>query len=156
MKRAFTIIVATMLLTLTTWAQDNKRPRFNPEEFKAKMEAFITQKAELTPAEAEKVFPIFEEMKNKQYEIMKKAQKLKHKSDDQFKDDEEYRDALAKMGELNIEMAKIETAYYKKMCKAVSAKKAYRIKMADDAFHREVLQRFNHKQKDKNPPKRKP
>ncbi len=145
-----------MLLTLTTWAQDNKRPRFNPDEFKAKLEAYITQKAELTPSEAEKVLPIFEEMKNKQFEIMKKVQKLKHKSDEQLKNDDEYREVLTEMGELNIEGAKIEAAYYKKMCKAVSAKKAYRIKMADDAFHREALRKFNHGQNDKNQSKRKP
>ena len=70
--------------------------------------------------------------------------------------DDEYRDVLTEMGELNIEGAKIEAAYYKKMCKAVSAKKAYRIKMADDAFHREALRKFNHGQNDKNQSKRKP
>ena len=124
MKRVFTIIVATMLLALTTWAQDNKRPRFSPEEYKAKLEAYIMQKAELTPSEAEKVFPIFREMKTKQFELMKKAQKYRNRPADQFKTDNDYRDALAEMGELNIEGAKIEAAYYKKMCKVVSSNKA--------------------------------
>ena len=138
--------------------QENKRPRFNPEEFKAKMEAYITQKAELTPAEAEKVLPIFLEMKDKQFEVMKKVQKLKQKREEQFENEKDYEEALEKMGELDIQGAKIEAAYYKKMSQAVSAKKAYRIKMADDAFHREALQRFQKgpKDKDRQPPKRKP
>ena len=147
-----------LLLAVSATAQEQKRSRFNPEEFKAKMEAYITQKAELTTAEAEKVLPIFLEMKDKQFEVMKKVQKLKQKREEQFENDKDYEEALEKMGELNIQGAKIEAAYYKKMCKAVSAKKAYRIKMADNAFHRDALQHFRNgpKDKDKQPPKRRP
>lgn len=154
MKKIFSILAVLMWLALPVWAQENKRPRFNPEEFKAKMETYITQKAGLSQAEVEKVFPIFHEMKSKQFEVQKQVQKLKR--DNRFESESDYQDALTKMGELSIEGAKIETAYYKKISKAVSAKKAYRIKMADDAFHREILQHINNTGKDRQPNKRKP
>lgn len=147
-----TFIIATLLWTMPTMAQENKRPRFNQEEFKAQLEAYITQKAELTQTEAEKAFPLFMEMKAKQFELMKKIQKLRHQEKEQLGSESDYQEALTKMGELNIENAKIEANYYKKISKAVSAQKAYRIKKADDAFHREVLQRFNngHRDRDKD------
>lgn len=159
MKKALTFIIATLLWAMPTMAQENKRPRFNQEEFKAHLEAYITQKAELTQAEAEKAFPLFMEMKTKQFELMKKIQKLRHQEKEQLGSESDYQEALTKMGELNIENAKIEANYYKKISKAVSAQKAYRIKKADDAFHREVLQRFNngHRDRDKDKqPKRRP
>ncbi len=59
------------------FAQEAKQPHFNVEEFRAKMKAYIAQKADLTPAECEKVFPLFQEMKEKQRELMQKEMKLK-------------------------------------------------------------------------------
>ena len=157
MKRLTTILaMALMLMSPVMAQQEGRRPRFNPEEFRARMEAYITQKAELTSAEAEKAFPLFLEMKSKQGEVMKKVQQLRHHRNEQLKSESDYEKALTKMGELNVEAAKIEATYYKKISKAVSAQKAYRIKMADDAFHREMLQHANNgfKEKDKKPQKR--
>ena len=156
MKRIFTIIVATVLMAMPLWAQENKRPRFNPEEFKAKMEAYIIQKAELTPSEAERVMPIFQEMKSKQFEVMKRMQKLRLKEEDKLDDEEKCQKALTLMGELAIESAKIEANYYKKISKAVSAKKAYRIKMVDNSFHREALRHVQNGYKDRSAQKRRP
>ena len=140
-----------VLLTLPALAQQqSRRPRFNPEEFRARMEAYITQKAELTQSDAERVFPIFQEMKNKQFEVMRKVQQQRHRGEEQLKSEEDYERALTTMGEAGIENAKIELIYYKKISKVVSAKKAYRIKLADDAFHREVLQRANNGNNNRN------
>lgn len=124
-------------------AQEKKQPRFNPEEFKAKMEAYITEKAELSKEEAEKVLPIFSEMKSKQYELTKQERKLRRQGEKEFTSDKDFEEALDKMAELKENAADLEEDYYKKMCKAISARKVYAIKLADDAFHREMLQRSN-------------
>ena len=118
-----------------------------PEEFKAKMEAFITDKADLTSEEAEKALPLFHAMKEEQRNLNHKIHKLKKQLNEGKETD--YGEALRTMTSLNVEAAKIEESYYKKMCKVISPKKAYGIKMADDAFHRQMLERFNNR-----PPKR--
>ncbi len=141
MKRLTTLIAAVLLFAVSVAAQDPKRPRFNPEEFRAKMESYIAQKACLSDAEAEKVFPIFREMKAKQFEVMRQSQKLSKKGDGPD-NDKECQETLLKMMSLNVKSAQIEETYYKKMCKTISAKKVYRLKMADDAFHREMLRGF--------------
>lgn len=154
MKKIVTLLTAIVLLTLPTVAQDNKRPRFNLEEFKTKMETYITQKAGLSQKEAEKAFPIFHEMKSKQFELMRKAQKIKSKRNNKLESEADFQNALTTLGEISVETAKIEMEYYKKMSKSISAQKAYRIKMADDAFHREILQHFEaqHKKERTNKP----
>lgn len=143
MKKLTTLIATLMLLMLPALAQEQKHPRFNPEEFKARMEAYISQKACLSQAESEKVFPIFHEMKQKQRELMKKEQKLKQSNFDSDTADKKYQEVLMKVAELHKQAANVEEDYYKKMCKAISPKKVYAIIQADDAFHRDMLQRFS-------------
>ena len=144
----------TLLLALPVLAQSEKRARFSPEEFKAKLETFIAQRACLSQGECEKVFPIYHEMKEKQRELQKREHRLKYKTLKPEDAEKDYQDALAQIAELHVEGAKIETTYYKRMCKAISPKKVYGIILAEDAFHRDMLQRFNKPQQDKN--KRKP
>ena len=150
MRRLTTIIAMTLLLALPALAQNEKRPRFSPEEFRAKMEAFIAQRACLTQSECEKVFPIYHEMKEKQRELQKKEHKLKYKTLKPEDEEKTYQDALVQIAALRAEGAKIESTYYKKMCKVVSPKKVYGIVLAEDAFHRKMLQQFNSRQNDKN------
>jgi len=131
-------------------AQENKRPRFNPEAFRANLEAYITEKAELSDAEAEKFFPIYHKMKAKQRDVMQKVQHLKRNHPSPDASEKEYTAIIYKIADLNEEVAEIEEEYYKKLCKVVSPKKVFRAILADDSFHREMLQKFNrHKKNEK-------
>lgn len=145
-----TIIIALfiMLSAAPVVAQDNKRPRFNPEEFRAKLEAYITQKAGLTQGESEKVFPLFHEMKEKQRKLMHREQKLKHKKE--LESDKDYQEALDEITEIRTESAKIGATYYKRMSKAISPKKVFMVMRADDSFHREMLQKFEKQKQRQN------
>ena len=69
-KTLFTF--AIILLTATaSMAQEHNQPKnkrpFSPEEFQAKQKAFITEKAALTPEEAEAFFPLFFELQKKKF-----------------------------------------------------------------------------------------
>lgn len=149
------IIVLTLLLAIPATAQENRRPRFNPEEFNMKMQAFIAQKACLTPEESEKVFPIYLKMKEKQRELKHQEIKLKKQC---LSSEKECLNTLDRIVDLHEQFAKIEENYYKKMCKVIPAKKVYNIMLAEDAFHREMLQHANRdrKDKDRQPPQHRP
>ena len=155
MKKLTTIIAMALLLATSTMAQEQKRPRFNPEEFKAKMESYIVQKAELTQSESETVLPIFFEMKEKQRKLMQNEQKLKQ-DNAAAKTDKDCQTILNEITNIRVESAKIGAAYYKKMSKAISPQKVYRIMCADDSFHREMLRRYNNNPKDKHGTKGRP
>ncbi|MBP5514915.1 MAG: hypothetical protein J6Y04_09105 [Bacteroidaceae bacterium] len=147
MKRILTSLVLILFLSLSVQAQDNRQPRFNPNEFKVMMERYIAQKAGLSQSESEKVFPIFHEMKAKQRDLMYKENKLK-RSIGLNEPEKTYQNALIKILDMHEEAADIEETYYKKMCKVIPAKKVYAIMYADGAFHREMLQRFTRPTKD--------
>ena len=149
MKRILTSLVLILFLSLSVQAQDNKQPKFNPNEFKVMMECYIAQKAGLSPSESEKVFPIFHEMKAKQRDLMYRENKLK-RSVGFNEPDKTYQNALIKILDMHEEAANIEETYYKKMVKVIPAKKVYAIMYADGEFHREMLQRFTRPRDNRN------
>jgi hypothetical protein len=47
---------------------------------------------------------------------------------------------------LNAEVAGLDSVYYKKICKAISAEKFYKILSIEDRMHRRMLQNYNRRQ----------
>ncbi len=139
------LLLACLILTsLSASAQMHKEKRMSPKEFRAKTEAFIGEKAGFTTEEAQKFFPIYHEMKGKQWKLMMEKGKLKQQKPGFASTDKEYATIINKIKDLNVEIAQIEETYYKRMCKAVPAKKVFMAMQAEDDFHRQALSRFNH------------
>ena len=65
MKKSILFILFMLCTTLVMQAQP-ERGKFNPEEFRAKLEEFITKKTDLSNTEAQAFFPIFHKMKEEQ------------------------------------------------------------------------------------------
>lgn len=142
MKKLCSILIVMLISMMPAIAQkEGNRPRFNPEEFKAKMESYIKEKACLTQAESEKLFPLYHEMKKKQMEINIQIHQLKHKEANANTTDKEYSTIISKIKDYAVEQANIEKSYYAKMCKVVSAKKVFDVMKAEDQFHREMLRK---------------
>ena len=139
-------IVLSFLLLLAPCfllnAQQKGRGKFNPDEFKAKLESYVTKEAGFTQAEAQAFFPIYFEMKGKQRALQHKSFQLKKNAPQEGATDSEFSQAIQKIKDLGVEMAQLEVTYYKKMCQAVSPKKVYKAMCAEDRFHREMLEDF--------------
>ena len=146
MKSYIRLLLSACLLmaSLSASAQMHKEKRISPEEFRAKTEAFIGSKAGFTAEEAQKFFPIYHEMKGKQWKIMQEVGKLKQQKPGFTSTDKEYAAIVSEIKDLNVQIAQLEETYYKRMCKAVPAKKVFMAMQAEDDFHRQALSRFNH------------
>lgn len=141
----YTLFLGLVMASLSIAAQPQQRDkRMSPEEFRAKTEAFIGEKAGFTSEEAQKFFPIYHEMKGKQWKLMQEMGKLKQQKLGFTSTDKEYATIVNKIKSLGVEIAQIEEAYYKRMCKTVPAKKVFMAMQAEDKFHRQALSRFNH------------
>ena len=115
---------------------------FNKQEFRQRMQGFITKEASLTEEEAKAFFPIYNEYKDKQRQIHMSINKLK-KNTPNSNDEKAYEKCLMEMAELNAEMAGLDSVYYKKICKAISAEKFFKILNIEDRMHRKMLQNYN-------------
>ena len=164
MKRNIVILLClcTTLTSFAQWNNNQQRQRqgaqneqrqeqwqrqrqFSPELFNQQQEQFVTKEAGLTPAEAQKFFPMMHEMLNKQREINTKIQ---HYYAQCFgdKDEREYEEIINKVIALEVESRKIEQTYYKKFHTVLSWKKIYRVRFALSRWNMEVLKMFNPQQ----------
>lgn len=141
-----TFLLLMLLLPIFGMAQEQgkqaHRPRFNQEEFRQRVENYITKEANLTEEEAKAFFPIYNEYKDKQRKIHVSISKLK-KNAPNSNDEKAYEKCLMEMAELNAEMAGLDSVYYKKICKAISAQKFFKILNIEDRMHRKMLQNYN-------------
>lgn len=149
MKKIFILIIFQLCTSLSLMAQHEKW-KFNPEEFRAKLEEFITKKAEFTSVEAQTFFPIFFKMKEEQRNLQKEIFELKRPPKDVTLSEKEYANKTQRICELNVKMAQIQESYYKKLSKTVPAQKVYKALLAEDMYHRMMLRQFNQRKRDNN------
>ena len=105
MKKIFILILFQFCAGLLMAQQE--KWKFNPEEFRAKLEEFITKKAEFTSAEAQTFFPIFHQMKEEQRTLQKEIFSLKRIPKDATPSEKEYTNKIQRICELNIKIAQM-------------------------------------------------
>ncbi|MBO7118944.1 MAG: hypothetical protein J6W03_01330 [Bacteroidaceae bacterium] len=142
MKRII-LTFSFLLVGIAMIAQQPQRRKFNPQEFKAKLESYVTQEAGFNQNEAAAFYPIYFEMKGKQRGLQRQIFQLKRNAPTTEVNDQEFAIIIQKIKDLGVEMAQLEVTYYKKMCKVVSPAKVYKAMCAEDKFHREMLENFD-------------
>ena len=90
-------------------------------------------------------FPIFHELHDKQRGINWQIRELKKRSLPAHSTDKDYYNLIKEINKLKIESAELEDVYYKKMCKAVPARKVHEAMQAEDRFHRRMLRKFSNR-----------
>ena len=153
MKRINVFIIFLLCSCLYILAQQ-ERGKFNPEEFRARLEEFISKKAEFTSTEAQAFFPIFHKMKEEQRTLQKEIFTLKRIPKEDNPSEKDYANKIQRICELNTKMAQIQESYYKKMYKAVPAQKVYRAMLAEDVYHRMMLRQFDTRKRNNKHQKR--
>ncbi len=148
MKKLF-ILFAILTLSMGSFAQSNEkkdnrppRQRISKEDFRKRVQQHIAKDAELTEEESKVFFPIYNEYKDKQMAIHAQIRTLK-KETKQSASEEECKDNILEIAKLNNEMAELDIQYYKKLCKAISAKKFYKVLSLEDQMHRNILRNYN-------------
>ena len=135
MKQTVIILILQLFMVVSVSAQGGQQ-KFSPEKFDADMEKFVTEQAKLTQQEADKFFPLFREMHQKQRAVY---HKIRQATKQQPADDKACETTLKECDKLNIELRQIEQSYHQKMMKAVPAKKVYDAIMAENNFHRRMM-----------------
>jgi hypothetical protein len=132
---------------MPTFAQ--KKDKYTESEFRTKKQAYIAQKAELTPAESEKFFPLYFEFQNKKKEINKHAWNLAKQGKASETTDLEYEKIIDNFFDDQEAIVKLEREYIDKYRKILSDKQIYRVYWAEFKFNRnmiKILQEMNDKE----------
>lgn len=148
MKRIL-LSLSFLLFGIAMMAQQQQRGKFKPDEFKAKLESYVTAEAGFNASEAQTFYPIYFEMKGKQRRLQRQIFQLK-KNAPQAGSDQDYALIIQKIKDLGVEIAQLEVTYYKKMCKVLSPAKVYKAMCAEDQFHRKMLEDFGGQNRPRN------
>ena len=147
-------ILFFILMTLASgaWAQPPQggphHKRFNPEEFKKKLEATINEAAGFSDDESAKFFSLFHEMKEKQRKLNQEARTLQ-KQVSKCDNDDEAKKTITRIEAINVENAQLEQEYYNRICQSVPATKVLKAMRAEDKFSRDMLKRITERRKEK-------
>ena len=143
----YIVLLVACLFCMPTFAQ--KKDKYTESEFRAKKQAYIAQKAELTPAESEKFFPLYFEFQNKKKKINKHAWNLAKKGKASETTDLEYEEIIDNFFDDQEAIVKLEREYIDKYRKILSDKQIYRVYWAEFKFNRnmiKILQEMNDKE----------
>jgi hypothetical protein len=131
-KSLLTFLIA--LATTTMVAQPSHK--FDPEQFQAELEQFITTEASLSPTESATFFPVYRELRKKQRNIFVQIKRYKHANPT---DNKAAAEAIRQQDKLEVEMKELLKSYHDKFMKLLPATTVFKILKAEDKFHRQLI-----------------
>lgn len=148
MKSIITFLLGFLFL-IPAMAQDEELPVKDHkamEKIKAARIAYITEKLSLTPAEAEKFWPVYNEF-DKKREAIKLEARLARKNPDLAKSVEEnQKAAITKQHEFRQKELNLEKDYSDKLLNVVSAQKVMSLPKTEKDFRTILLKRMQQQQ----------
>lgn len=139
-KNLFTTLL--LLLSIIGFTQEDASKK---EQIKALKTAFITTELDLTSAEAEKFWPIYNAFEEKQFEL--RHEKIRSYQNRLEKDlttisEKEAAQLLAKIEATEDELHQLRKKFNADIKGVLSAIKIIKLRKAEDNFHRKLLKQY--------------
>lgn len=139
MKKLFVLWLVACGFMPLLWATEGCEQRLTKEEFRAKQQAYITEKAGLTSEEAAAFFPLYFELQDRKQQLNEEAWALLREGKKDNVSEERYEEILNGVYEARISSDRLEKNYFGKFKDILSCKKIYLVQQAEMRFHRDLL-----------------
>ena len=151
-----TLIFGLLLSTAAVMAQPKMGDRAELEKKKEKIEAikvaYITEELELTVAESQAFWPVYNELQSKEHELREKqrANFMSLKKDEEISE-KELETMIYKMSDIHIAIEELRKSYLDDFIDILGAKKMLQLMKAEKEFGRRMMERMkgNDRQRDK-------
>jgi hypothetical protein len=156
MKREIVIILSTILvfLNLALNAQNRESHEARMEKYRTEKVSFLSTRLDLTPAEAEKFWPIYNQMEKERWEAQKARRDLENKvsaAEESLSDNEVIKLTRDFAGSMQQEGALI-TSYNEKLLKVLPPKKVLKLYKTENEFRMHMIKKYRDNDKgDKGP-----
>lgn len=143
------IILILSLFSLMAAAQEEEMAKADPkaqEKIKAARIAFITERLGLTPAEAEKFWPVYREFSMKRQELRQQFEQRRKNPDPSKPTEQNEKDMVDYSLQLKQKELDLEKEYSGKLLNAVPAQKVMALRQAEDDFRKLVIKQIQHRQ----------
>ena len=145
MKKNIIILLFALMIpagTLSLKAQ-NQNNRMNIEEFEKRKVEFVTKEAGLTKSEADKYFPLNNDLTKKKFELRKNHRDKIEKIKDSGKiSDAEYKKLLEDDVEVKLQETALDKEFAKKFGTVLSPEKLYKAQQAEKNFLQKEVSNF--------------
>ena len=144
------LIIAMLLFSLTGIAQRQFDPQ-TIELIKTKKIAFLTEAISLTPLEAEKFWPVYNELEKQRFILMDKKNELEEKSETPKPgmSEADYRKLATEIAAIHVKEGKLIEEYNLKLLNVLPAEKVVKLYRAEGKFRASLMHEFRKNQEDK-------
>ena len=151
-------ILIPVLITSTSFAQDNDKEKDKEDKIETLKIGFITKELNLTAAEAEKFWPVYNEMEAKMKEIRQSSRKINRelKEGEDKISNEDARKKLNTLFDNDQKELDLKKEYSEKFIKIIGEKRTLKLLSLEHEFRRVLLDRLKEHRKDGEPHDRKP
>ena len=150
MKKTLSLLALSIFLNvLFINAQNSDKSFMNLQEFEKSKQEFIVKEAGLTQEEADKFFPLNNELQRKKLDLHRKHQEeMKLTKESENISDEEYKQLIDENINLKMKEAELDKEYSEKFNLMMPPQKLYKAHQAERAFMQEELRKFRETKKD--------
>ena len=141
MKQVFGIVMLC-LFTFGLSAQDGVKRKGRKEVIEAKKIAFITEELDLSPSEAEKFWPIYNQREDEIKAVRKELKPDFNKGEFDSLSDEEVEEMLYNGLEMKEKELEIERKYLEEFKEVISVKQIARLHHAERQFKLELIKKI--------------
>lgn len=138
-----------VLISVTAWAQpagQTNRDGRGQDRLKAARIAFITERLELTPEEAERFWPVYREYTSKQQELRQQFESVRKNPDPKHTAEQHEKKVIEQHLQFKQKELDLEKEYSDKFLKVISAQKLMALKQAEVDFRRMVAQQIRQRE----------
>lgn len=139
MKRFGILLILNALIIISVNAQ--RRGGIDRERLEAARIAFITTRLDLSPEQAQRFWPIFNEFNEQREEKLKKIASLNPRSNTESISKEEAQRLIKQRFELQRELIKDEEAFVQKAATVISYQQILQLNSINREFARSIYQR---------------
>ena len=128
-------MLIAVLCTTAAMAQG----KFDPKRFITELHQYVMREAGLSTQEAARLFPIYDEMLEKQRTSFDQLRAIHHTKPT---NEAQARGLITKADQLEIQLKETEKAYHARMLRVISAIKLSQVLKAERRFHRLTFRRM--------------
>ena len=130
------------------YAQNKK---MDMADFEKRKQEYVKEKAGLTPEEAERYFPLNNELNRKKFELNRQhREKIEKMRKNKEITDAEYRNILENDVEVKLKEAELDKEYAEKFEKILPPEKLYKARQAEKNFIQQEVTRFRKENRNNN------
>ncbi len=149
----FNIYLFFLFFFISSFEGLAQRPQFDPqtmELIKTKKIAFLTEQMNLTSQEAEKFWPVYNELEKLRFVLMDKKRDLEHSSEmtKPGMSDADYRKLAMELASTHAKEGKLIEEYNLKLLNILPAEKVVRLYVAEGKFRATLMHEFRKSQQD--------